>query len=242
MIEKRKAFNFTFRKDTLLATITAFLMLPVYYVNTHYGMDSVAVFFIVFIVVGHLFLNTLIPAYVVIHMGGEGLSGLGITTHNLIKSIVVSIILAVIGSYQLMDVAKDFGDVDLLPHLIFNGLVLWEVLFVYGWLQLRFEKAFGYILAPILSALCFCFYHVGSFDPAGILTLFFSGLIFGVVFGITKNIFSLIPIAWSVTSGMGSMMGGFIGGWDHVLTYAVVVAVQIFILWKVNSSSRSVST
>ena len=141
MIEKRKAFNFTYRKDTLLATITAFLMLPVYYVNTHYGMDSVAVFFIVFIVVGHLFLNTLIPAYVVIHMGGEGLSGLGITTHNLIKSIVISIILAVIGSYQLMDVAKDFGDVDLLPHLIFNGLVLWEVLFVYGWLQLRFEKA-----------------------------------------------------------------------------------------------------
>ena len=83
---------------------------------------------------------------------------------------------------------------------------------------------------------------MGSFDPAEILTLFFSGLIFGVVFGITKNIFSLIPIAWSVTSGMGSMMGGFIGGWDHVLTYAVVVAVQIFILWKVNSSSRSVST
>ena len=141
-----------------------------------------------------------------------------------------------------MNVAKDFGDVDLLPHLIFNGLVLWEVLFVYGWLQLRFEKAFGYILAPILSALCFCFYHVGSFDPAEILTLFFSGLIFGVVFGFTKNIFSLIPIAWSVTSGMGTMMGGFIGGWDHVLTYAVVVAVQIFILWKVNSSSRSVST
>ena len=71
-----------------------------------------------------------------------------------------------------MDVAKDFGDVDLLPHLIFNGLVLWEVLFVYGWLQLRFEKAFGYILAPILSALCFCFYHVGSFAPAEILPLF----------------------------------------------------------------------
>ena len=121
MIEKRKAFYFTFRKDTLLATITAFLMLPVYYVNTHYGMDSVAVFFIVFIVVGHLFLNTLIPAYLVIHMGGEELSGLGITTHNLIKSIVISIILAVISSYELMNVAKDFGDVDLLPHLIFNG-------------------------------------------------------------------------------------------------------------------------
>ena len=72
--------------------------------------------------------------------------------------------------------------------------------------------------------------------------LYFFRSYFGVVFGITKNIFSLIPIAWSVTSGMGSMMGGFIGGWDHVLTYAVVVAVQIFILWKVNSSSRSVST
>ena len=217
-------------------------MLPVYYVNTHYGMDSVAVFFIVFIVVGHLFLNTLIPAYVVIHMGGEGLSGLGITTHNLIKSIVISIILAVTGSYQLVNVAKDFGDVDLLPHLIFNGLVLWEVLFVYGWLQLRFEKAFGYILAPILSALCFCFYHVGSFDPAEILPLFFVGLVFGVAFGITRNIFLLTPIAWSVSSGMGSMMGGFIGGWDDVLIYSVVVAVQIFILWKVNSSSRSVST
>jgi len=239
MIEERKAFNFTVSKDSVLALITAFLMPPVYYANTHYGMESSAVFFIVFILLGHLLLNTLIPAYVVLHLSGEGLSGLGITTNNLIKSIVISIVLAAISYYQLLIVAQEYGDVDLLPHLIFNGLLLWEVLFVYGWLQLRFEKAFGYILAPILSALCFCLYHVGSFDSAEILPLFFSGLIFGIVFGITRNIFSLIPIAWSVSSGIGTITGGFIGGWDHVFIYSLVVVVQIFILWKINTSSHN---
>ena len=224
-------------KDTLLAVITAFFMLPIYYVNTHYGMESPAVFLIVFLILGHLVLNTFIPAYVVLRINGEGLSGLGITTNNLGKSIIISIIIAVVSSYQLMVVAEEQPNVNLLPHLIFNGLILWEVLFVYGWLQLRFEKAFGYVLAPILSALCFCLYHLGSFDSAEVIALFISGLVFGVVFGITKNILSLIPIAWSVSSGIGTLTGGFIGGWDDVFIYAIVVIAQIFILWKVNSKA-----
>jgi len=241
MMENRRAFNFTVGKDTLLAAITAFLMLPVYYLNTHYGMENSAVFFIIFVIIGHLVLNTLIPAYVVIQISGEGLPGLGITTKNLVKSILISIVLAVMSSYQLMIVAKEHGDVNLVPHLIFNGLILWEVIFVYGWLQLRFERSFGYILAPILSALCFCLYHVGSFDSAELIPLFCSGLVFGVVFGITRNIISLIPIAWSVSSGIGTLTAGFVGGWDHVFIYTAVAASQIFILWKVNNASRDES-
>ena len=48
---------------------------------------------------------------------------------------------------------------------------MWEPFFVYGWLQLRFERAFGVIPGIALAAVCFGAYHIGTFPLSGVVTL-----------------------------------------------------------------------
>lgn len=68
----------------------------------------------------------------------------------------------------------------IIPALIVGIYALWEVVFVYGWLQLRFEEAFGIVPAGILAGLCFSLYHLayGWYDLSGLVGLFIFGLIF----------------------------------------------------------------
>lgn len=231
---KRRAFNFEIKKDTVIALITAIAMLPVYYINMHYGYQYPIIFVVVFLIFGHLILNTIIPALVVIKLNGETLDGLGITKNKLVISLLISIAIALLSYYQLLAITQDRKDVNLIPHIIFNSLVLWEVLFVYGWLQLRFEKAFGYLIAPVLSAICFCFYHIGSVPLAELTNLLFAGLFFSIIFSITRNIFTLFPIAWSTSSGIGTIMAGVVAGWSEVLIYLVILLIQIGILFFIN--------
>lgn len=227
---KRKAFNNEVGKDTVIALITALLMLPVYYINMNFGYQYPAIFVIVFLIIGHLILNTFIPAFVVLKLNGEDLDGLGITKNKLLVSLGISIGLGILSYYHIETITENSTSIDIVPHIIFNSLILWEVLFVYGWLQLRFEKAFGYVFAPILAAICFCFYHIGSVPLTEVGNLFVAGIFFSIIFSFTRNIFTLFPIAWSTSSGVGTLMAGVVGGWAEVLIYLVVLLIQIGII------------
>jgi membrane protease YdiL (CAAX protease family) len=72
---------------------------------------------------------------------------------------------------------------------------LFEAIFFRGWLQLRFEAAFGLVPGLLLGALCYSLYHVGyGMDPDELLFLFGLGLVFGAFFRLTKSIFVLWPL------------------------------------------------
>jgi hypothetical protein len=71
---------------------------------------------------------------------------------------------------------------------------LFEAIFFRGWLQLRFEEAFGLVPSLILGALCYSLYHVGygmTWDE--MLFLFGLGLVFAAFFRLTKNVAVLWP-------------------------------------------------
>jgi hypothetical protein len=166
---------------------------------------------------------------VVFQLRGEGWAGLGITTRRAVGSVILSCLLAALSIPALLEELRK-QQIDIVPHILFNALVFWEVLFVYGWLQLRLERAFGYLAAIPLTAIAFAGYHVGSMDTAGLTGVFVAGLVFSAVFAWTRNLLVLFPLAWAVSSSIGTLMGGFAATWETVLIYVGVFLLQIILL------------
>jgi membrane protease YdiL (CAAX protease family) len=70
-----------------------------------------------------------------------------------------------------------------------------EAVFWRGWVLLRLEEAFGILPAILLGSALYAVYHIGYAMPASeMLFLFFIGIMFAVIFRLTKNLFILWPI------------------------------------------------
>ena len=73
---------------------------------------------------------------------------------------------------------------------------LFEMLFIYGFLRMNFEKAFGILPAILLTSAFYSFHHAG-FQPE-FLHLFLVGLMYCSVFYITRNMLVIFPFFWGV--------------------------------------------
>src|ERR687890_1855602 len=141
---------------------------------------------------------------------------------------LLSVAISVLFWPQLQDAVAQQPDIELVPLLLANGLILWEPFFVYGWLQLRFERAFGVIPGIGLAAVCFGAYHLGTFPLSGVGSLALLGVFFGVLFRVSGgNLLALWPLTWAVTSSIGVLEGGFGFSWSDVATYALLLIVQV---------------
>jgi membrane protease YdiL (CAAX protease family) len=214
------------RGDTAVALLTAVLMVGLYYANTR--AQSSVFSLLVFVILTNGVLNVLFPAYYVLVVRREGLNQLGITRRWWWLALLLSVVISVLFWPQLQQVAAQHPDIELLPLLLANGLILWEPFFVYGWLQLRFERAFGVIPGIALAAVCFGAYHIGTFPLSGVGSLVLLGLFFGLLFRVAGgNLLALWPLTWAVTSSIGVLEGGFGFGWSDVATYALLLIVQV---------------
>ena len=227
---QRQWVSFKPELDTWIALASVPAMTMLYYLNTHYGFEHPAVFFIGFVFLGHLLLNTVLPVYVVLVMRGEGLSELGFTKNKLLTSFIISALLVASIYPSLIAVLKSFEG-NPAPNIAYNAIALWEPLFVFGWLQLRFERAFGIIAGGLMASFGFMSYHIGSFPPDMLIVLFMTGAFYGAIFAYVRNLCVLIPITWAAASTMGTIQGGYIFDWLTVSIYVVVLVLQILILW-----------
>lgn len=211
--------------DTALALLTALLMIPVYYIGAH--QPSRIVGLVVFVILGNGILNVLLPAYYMLVVRKESSRALGITTDRLWLALGLSLLWAAMCWAGLRRELRLHPEADLLSQLVFNGMILWEPFFVYGWLQLRFERAFGMVPGVILAAVCFGAYHLGTYPLAAVGMLVVIGTIDAILFRLTKNLLTLWPLVWTVSSSIGTLQGGFSFGWDQVVTYALLLLVQM---------------
>lgn len=218
---RRRAIAWDPGVDTAIALVTLLLFWGCYWAGSTVNEW--------FLLVGIVVVGTIIPAWTVLHLRSEGLEGLGIRRRFLLPSLAVSLLLGAGSAYQLVTVAGEEG-VELLPHLLGNLMVLWEPLFVFGWLFLRWERAFGWLPAILLTGLGFALQHVGAVPVEAALGFGAFALVFAVFFTFVRNLAILWPLFYPVASGIGTLQAGVVMGWSAVVSGAVLLVVQLVVL------------
>ena len=216
-------FAWSPNSGTLVALLTEIAMIATYWATTHLlsgGWGGV----LVFGVLTNLGLNVLFPVWWIAHHRKQPLSELGITTRRWLPSLLAGAALAVCSSSRLrqMEIGTDW-----LPHVLFNAVILWEPFFVFSWLQLRFDRAFGIVPGILLAGLSFAAYHIGTYPPVGLIVLLISGLFFAIIFRLTSNLLILWPLLWCIGSSIGTLMGEMQFTWSQVATWSVILLIQL---------------
>jgi protein-S-isoprenylcysteine O-methyltransferase Ste14 len=221
-------------RDTYLALATLLYFVPSYYLGAN--LDSRFAF------TNFLFATTVVlvilPTYYVLKVMKKPLSDIGFTSRRLLPSLGLSALLIIRYSPKLRWALGVIPEINVLPHLIYCGLCLWEPFFIHCWIQLRVDEAFGIVPGIVAAGLCTAAYHLGTFPVRMVLMLGVFGLFYGVLFRLTRNIFVLWPFTWAGASAMGTIMGGFVFGWYHVKLYGVVLLVQLICIWAFYRSGR----
>lgn len=144
------------------------------------------------------------PLYWTVIIRKRPLSDLGLTTRYLGLSLVLQLGLA---GWQY---TSGFNSLVLPAFEQFLPLIalalaigFFEALFWRGWVFMRLNEAFGVLPAILVASLLYALYHIGYDMPFEEITfLFFIGMLFAVVFRLTKNIF----ILWPIFQPMGQIM------------------------------------
>ena len=138
--------------------------------------------------------------------------------------LVIGIVLACLFAKPLFDIVAGPA---IVPHLLTNACMFWEPFFVFGWLFLAFDRAFGSVPGILGASLAFTAYHLGTYPLAGLAMLFVVGIVFGCIFCEVKNILILWPFAWTFSSGIGTAMGGMVFSWADLPVSAAILAVSL---------------
>ena len=215
--------------DTVVAVLSLLALWGIYfYQSTSGSVGSL----LLFLLVGNLGLTVLFPIDYACHRRSEPLSAVGITTDGWRRALLASAIGALALSPGLL--FADESPAVLLPHVIAVGLMLWEPFFVHGWLQIRFERAFGAGPGIALAAASFALFHVGAVAPVDLVALLAFGTGHAALFwAFDRNLLVLWPVLWAVGSGRGTL-DTVVFGWEEATVYlgmllvagAAVYAVQ----------------
>lgn len=228
--KRPKAFTWQPEADTFIALFTLLAFSLCYYAGT--SINSI------FLWCGILVFGTFIPLWTVLHRRGESLEQLGITRKFLVTSLIVSFVLGAGSAFQLITLANA-SNANIASHLVANVLVLWEPFFVFGWLYLRWERAFGWLPAIALTGLGFTIQHLGSVPLAAAAGFGVFAIMFAVVFALVRNLVVLWPLFYPVASGIGTLQAGFVMGWDDAGISAILLVLQLLIFWWVATKPRS---
>lgn len=195
--------------------------------------ERVAANFITFGPITLAGLGVAVPALYTALERGRPLSDLGLTLRGLLPSLVLSLLLGW-DTYSNTLATLDVGWTRAQVPLIVMSLVvgLFEAVFFRGWLQLRFEEAFGLVPGLILGAACYSLYHVGYGMSGGeMLFLFGLGLVFGAVFRLTRSVFVLWPFYTPIGGLYANLREGltmpFEATYGFLLTLGLMVGVTI---------------
>jgi membrane protease YdiL (CAAX protease family) len=205
-------------RDTLVALGSYLLVVSGLYLAFQViTTDHVAANFILFGPVIMALLGVALPVLYTALVRRRPLSDLGLTFENFVPNLILSILLGW-DTYQntiaTLDVAWNRNMVALVTMVIAVGL--FETIFFRGWLQLRFEEAFGLVPGLLLGALCYGLYHIGyGMERGELVFLFFLGLQFGAFFRLTKS----FVVLWPFYTPMGSLYTNLIEGRAEILPF-----------------------
>jgi membrane protease YdiL (CAAX protease family) len=232
----KRLFLWSPSMDTGMAVFSQVLMMVLAYLGLNLFGKTWFGSSILFGLIGALGVGVILPLYWMVVIRERELKEVGITREKWLVSLIVSLIL---GGLLFWQYYRSFGiNATTIPTFLVIAYTLWEVVFVCGWLQLRFEEAFGIIPGIILAGFCFSIYHLGYgwYDLPGLVGLFGAGLFLTIVFRFTRNILILWPFLWPVGCLRGFKMGGFSPDWSEAVfsaVFLVLLLISIFIFYRI---------
>lgn len=232
-------------RDTLIAFGSYLLVIAGLYTAFQvFTTANVAANFITFGPITIAGLGVALPVLYTALVRDRSLTDLGLTTHQLLPSLALSLILGwdtYRNTLAPMDLSWTRSAVPMITMTLAVGL--FEAIFFRGWLQMRFEDAFGLVPGLILGALCYSLYHIGyGMNGSEMLFLFGLGLTFGAFFRLTKNIFVLWPFYTVVGSVYTNMSEGlslpFEATYGFLITLALMAGVIVFAIISLKRKRR----
>lgn len=246
----KNLFRFKPTKDTLAATAAGFLMIALSLLMIPFAGDSITDKIISFILRDVLMIFGLGIVLVSVYADRKGrsvLSDMGFTGRKTILSLILDLVLGAGLAAMFMkdgmpgnvlDVSNFFAAAYILTAGVF------EMTFIYGFLRMSFEKAFGIIPAIVLTSAFYSFHHAG-FQPE-FLHLFLVGLMYCSVFYITRNMLIIFPFFWGVGALwdviISSDAGEGIKNAESLVFAAIIWILMIiwFVIRRIRSSSNVV--
>lgn len=193
-------------------------------------------YFILYALVGATLFGVGIPLYWMVIVRRRSLVDLGFTSHHLVLSIILQLVFAAL-QYIGTLLKSGFPPFDqLLPLLaLVLAIGFFEAVFWRGWVLLRLEEAFGIIPGIVIGSALYAAYHIGYGMPSNeMIFLFFIGLMFSIIFQLTKNIF----ILWPVFQPMGQLVtlikDRLTLPFLATIGFAEVLIVMLLLVWFAN--------
>ena len=196
------ALRFRPDRDTWVAFISGFIvislsagMLP--FAGTRWEWLSGTILRDLLMIVGFGFV---VPLGYTLFVEKKPLTELGISGRRWGLMLFVNLLLAGLLAWLFLSDTESIPVFDLTKVKAILYIMLaagpFEVLFFYGFLLPRFERAFGVLPGILLAALFYSFHHIGFQPEYG--KLFLVGIMYMVTFRAVRSIWIIYPFFWGV--------------------------------------------
>jgi len=244
----KNLFRFKVTKDTGIAAAAGLGMISLSLLMIPFGGDSARDTVISFILRDVLMIFGLGVVFVSLYVekkSKEVIAELGFTKRKWILSLILNLAFAACLLAVFLKDGKP-ADVISLKNLYGASYILvagiFEMTFIYGFLRMSFEKAFGIIPAILLTSVFYSLHHAG-FQPE-FLHLFLVGLMYCGVFYITRNMLVIFPFFWGVGALWDVLVSSEAGdeiknpvSFDIALIILIAsVAWVLFRKWRISSN------
>ncbi len=223
-------------KDLAAVAVSWLLVVAALYTATSIVGQSVwggMGYFFLYAVLGATLFGIGIPLYWTTVIRRRPVSDLGLTARKTGLSLALQLLFAAL-LYTATLAKIQLPPVEELLPLLALALAIgfFEAVFWRGWALLRLEDAFGFIPALLLSSLLYAAYHIGYGMPASeMVFLFFIGIMFAVVFRLTKNILILWPIFQPMGQLVTLIQDGLTLPVLAALGFIEALAVMLILVW-----------
>lgn len=174
---------------------------------------------------GAVLLAFLLPTWIVWHRMRRDLDELGLQLRRTWLAAAVSAAVVLFGLPGFWLAAGSVG-VEPMSQLMGQILGIWQPFFLFAWLQLRMRDAFGEIAAPLIAALSYGFYHLGTEALADSLFRVGLALLPAIAFALTRSLLAVIPFTWAMVTGLVAMARGIEYDIDQTALAVVLLIIQ----------------
>lgn len=197
-------------------------------------------YFLFYAVIGATLFGVGIPLYWMTVVRHRPVADLGLTTRRIGLSLALQLVFAA-ALYFVTLATVQLPPLEQLIPLMALALTIgfFEAVFWRGWVLLRLEEAFGVIPAILLGSALYAIYHIGYGMPASeMLFLFFVGILFAVVFRLTKSVLILWPFFQPMGQLVTLVRDGLTLPLLAALGFVEVLILMLVLVWLANRYQR----